>query len=501
MGVATRVARRAALGLALVAITVPVARANAAVLATEPNGASAPTLWNGGVAWWSHAGIRYAAPGSAPRVLERFPEYGDTDYYRVLDGGAGAGSAGGPLAYGWYEVPKQTPPVSPRDLNAHALSIPHLENVLKRGLIAASGAVSELPECNAKYAFELPTELVSLGGSSLAYACAEASTAINTNPPYVALANVSTPGTAASKLAGVDGAFQISGGFIAYQAGEAPKESATVVKNLATNALAYETPHVPAFSNAELALQEDGSLVLLGFDPAACPPANESSRQTFSAEWFSPASPVAHQLGCFYAGALRPVAGKWVALAPGPGNEASLVLVDLASGSRSTLAVFPNPGMLESHQRPPARVLDFDGTRLAWVQETCAGAAVQLAPDVHAMSPGPVPSEVCPVQFHIHGALHATRNGNVRVPVSCPLGCQGVILEVLHPRALFNEIAGFFSLPPSSTPRVESFHLSRGELAYVRKHRRVRIALAVQLDRLGEGVRVLHYKTQATLVR
>jgi hypothetical protein len=105
------------------------------------------------------------------------------------------------------------------------------------------------------------------------------------------------------------------------------------------------------------------------------------------------------------------------------------------------------------------------------------------------------------VQFHIHGALHATRNGNVRVPVSCPLGCREVFLEVLRPRALFNEIAGFFSLPPSSTPRVESFHLSRGELAYVRKHGRVRITLAVQLDRLGEGVHRLRYKTNATLLR
>jgi hypothetical protein len=502
IGAAAGAARRAALGFALIAIAVPAARANAPVLATEPNGASAPTLWNGGVAWWSHAGIRYAEPGSAPRLLERFPEYGDTDYYRVLDGGAGAGVAGGPLAYGWYEVPRQTPPVSPRELNAHSLAISYLENVLKRGLIAASGAVSELPECNVKSAIELPTQLVSLGGSSLAYGCAEASAATNTNPPYVALANVSTPGTAASKLAGVKGAFQISGSFIAYQAGEPSKESTTVVKNLATNALAYETPQVPAFANGELALQEDGSLVLLGSGLAGCPQANESSRQTFPAEWFSLASPVAHQLGCFYAGVLRPVAGKWVAIAPGPGNEASLVLVELASGSRSTLAVFPDPGMLESHQRPGTPLLDFDGTRLAWVQETCAGAAVQLAPDVHAMSPGPVPSEICPVQFHIHGALHAKRNGNVRVPVSCPLGCQEVFLEVLHPRPLFNEIAGFFSLPPSSTPRVESFHLSRGELAYVRKHRRVRITLAVQVDRLGEGaVHRVQYKTQATLVR
>jgi len=84
----------------------------------------------------------------------------------------------------------------------------------------------------------------------------------------------------------------------------------------------------------------------------------------------------------------------------------------------------------------------------------------------------------------------------------CPLACQEVFLEVRHPRALYNELAGFFSLPPSSTPRVESFHLSRGELAYLRKHRRVRITLAVQLDRLGEGaVHRPQYKTQATLLR
>jgi hypothetical protein len=178
------------------------------------------------------------------------------------------------------------------------------------------------------------------------------------------------------------------------------------------------------------------------------------------------------------------------------------VLVDLASGSRSTLAVFPDPGMLESYQPPRTPVFDFDGTRLAWVQETCVGAAVQLTPDVHAMVPGPVPSEVCPVQFHIHGALHATRSGNVRVSVSCPQGCQHVSLAIRQPRALSKEFAGFFSLLPSSTPRVESFHLSRRELAYLRKHRRVRITLAAQLERPGEGeAPPLEYRTHAALLR
>jgi hypothetical protein len=492
-----------ALGVALLALAVPAARANAAVLASEPNSASAPTLWNGGVAWWSHTGIRYAAPGSAPRLLEPFPEYGGVNYNRVLDGGTGAGGAGGPLAYGWNELNEQTPPMGPGDTNVPPPAIPYGSGELKRGLIAVSGAVSELPECNSTLAADLPyAQIVSLAGSSLAYGCMEPGAAVNTWLAYVALANVSAPGTAASKFASADGPFQISGNFIAYQAGDPSKGSTTVVKKLTTNSVAYETPPMPAFATTQLALQEDGSLLLLGQGTPACPQAREPRRQAYPAEWFSLASPVAHQLGCFYASALRPVAGKWVALAPGPGSDASLVLLDFASGSRSTLAVFPDPGMLESYQPPLTPVFDFDGTRLAWVQETCVGTAVQLTPDVHAMAPGPLPSKLCPVQFHIHGALHATPSGTVRVSVSCPQGCQHVSLAIRHPRALSKEFAGLFSLPPSSAPGVESFHLSRRELAYLRKHPRVRITLAAQLERPGEGeAPPLVYKTHATLLR
>src|SRR5262249_13980194 len=111
----------------------------------------------------------------------------------------------------------------------------------------------------------------------------------------------------------------------------------------------------------------------------------------------------------------------------------------------SRLAVCADAAMLESYQPPRTPVFDFDGTRLAWVQETCAGAAVRLTPDVHAMAPGPVPSKLCPVQFHIHGALHATRSGNVRVSVSCPQGCQQVSLGIRQPRALSKEFADLFS--------------------------------------------------------
>lgn len=499
-------ARRFGLAIAILACLCAATtdHARAAVLATEPAGASSPVLWNGGVAWWSHAGIRYDTPGVAPRVLASFPEYGGIDYSRALDGGAGAGGSGGALAYGWNEVNSQTPPMGPGDTTAPSPPIPYETGVLRRGLIATGGALTELPACDVELAFELPSQLVSLAGGSLAYGCAEPGTAAPPNSwsPYVALASVSTPGTAQSKATGANGAFQLAGSFIAYESGEPSKASTVVVKNVATNTVAYQTPPLPITPTAQLALQEDGSLLLLGPGTPACPQARNPSRQTYAAEWFPAASPVAHQLGCFYDGALRPVGGSWVGLAPGPGSQASLVLVELATGARSTLALFPDPGIAEARQPPPTPNADFDGTRLAWALETCAGTEVQLSPEVRAMTAGPVPSASCPVQIHIHGALHGARNGNVRVAVSCPLGCRNVLLGIRRPRAMSNEFAGFFSLPPTPKAHVESLHLARPERAYLRRHRRVRITLAAEVEGLGEGPgSLVRYTARATLVR
>jgi hypothetical protein len=313
------------------------------------------------------------------------------------------------------------------------------------------------------------------------------------------VANVSALATPQSQLPEVDGEFQLSGSFAAYDSGEYPKPGKLIVENLATHSIAYEVPPGTGRGGGILALQEDGSLVVLGQGTSACAQADQASRQTYPTEWFPVASPVAHQLGCFYDGALRPVGGKWVALAPGPGSQASLVLVDLATSSRRTLAVFPNPGMFEPQQQPSLPAADFDGTRLAWAVETCGGVAVQLTPDVNTMTPGPQSSNACPAQFHIHRSLRAKRNGNVRVSISCRLGCRNAILAIRRPRALSNERAASFSLPASPKPSVESFHLSRDERAYVRRHRRVRITLDVQTDALGSG-NALHYTAHATLV-
>jgi hypothetical protein len=493
--------RRVAFVLAVV-VTAPLAtaRADTATLATEPDGAISVVLWNGGVAWWGHGGIRFAAPGSSPRLLAPFPEYAGPAYDSTLDGGAGAGPAGGVLAYGWNEVNEQTPPMGPGDTEVPAPAIPYGTNVLHRGLVAAAGGATKLPDCGVAYAFGVPNQEISLAGGSLAYACGEPSAMPGKSPPtYVAVANVSAPGTPQSKLPEVNGEFQVSGNFAAFDSGEYSKPGKLIVKNLATNSIAYEVPPGTSPGGGILALQEDGSLVVLGRGTSACAQTDRTSTQSYPTEWFPVAGPVAHQLGCFYDGALRPVGGKWVALAPGPGSQASLVLVDLATGSRRTLAVLPDPGMFEPQQQPLFPAADFDGTRLAWAVETCAGVAVQLTPDVNTMTPGPPPSNSCPVRFHIHRPLRAKRNGNVRVSVSCPLGCRNVVLAIRRPRALANEFAGSFSLPASPKQSVESFHLSRDDRAYVRRHRRVRITLGVQMDPLGGG-NTLHYTAHATLV-
>jgi hypothetical protein len=243
-----------------------------------------------------------------------------------------------------------------------------------------------------------------------------------------------------------------------------------IVENRQTGAVSYEVPKSVQESVRTVALQEDGTLVLLEASAlSTCGKPGVGYEGPYPAEWFSPASPVAHQLGCFYDGSPRPVGGQWVALRAGPGTQASLVLISLATGSSRTLAVFPWAGMFDG--------ADFDGKRLAWAQQTCAGTSVQLTPDVSAMSPGPPLSTRCPVLFHLHGPLHVAANGILRVAVSCPMGCEYVSGSIAKPRALVQE--KYFSLPASTASTMESFRLSRRQRDYLRRHRRVRVKLVV----------------------
>lgn len=472
-------------------------RADGAVLAVDPLGAAAPVLWNGGVAWQDDEGVRAATPGSTQRRLVSFRALGFT-YAFALDSATGSGGSGNTLAYGWEEANDMTPPMGPGDTSVPTPPLPYESSISHRGVIGADGQVTQLPSCSTQDEPEyFGAYLVSLANTTVAYMCAGAPPGMQVpahaiSPSYLALSGLATLGGPAQTIPEASAIFQVSGDYVAYGAGETAATRRIVVARRDTAAVSYEVPQSNDYIRA-IALQEDGTLVLLGAGTSACPKPRPGAGESFPAEWFSPAGPTAHQLGCFYDGALRPAGGQWVALAPGPGAQVSLELLTLATGVSRTLAVFPNAGMFEPQpqQIPPAPQVgagaDFDGHRLAWVQQTCAGAAIELTPDVAAMSPGPPLSTRCPVLFHVHGSLHPTARGVVRVRMSCPLGCTITGMLITGPPILFREGPSYFSLAASPRPVTKSFRLTRRQLAYLRRRGHVRIVLSAEAAGLGSA--------------
>ncbi|HEY2282611.1 MAG TPA: hypothetical protein VGH60_03570 [Solirubrobacteraceae bacterium] len=511
-GTATALRGHAGLFLALsvlVSSNLAVAPAGGETLALDPQGAATPVLWNGGVAWQDPTGVRAAAPGSATRRLVSFRALGYT-YSFALDSGSGAqsggaGGSGGTLAYGWEEANDMTPPMGPGDTSIPTPALPYETSISHRGLIGADGHSTPLPDCSTQDRpgyFGAP--IVSLAETTAAYLCAGAPPGMQVPahailPSYLALSNLTMPGAPAQTIPEAGAPFQLSGAYVAYIAGNATTTTVAarriVVFDRTTSAVVYEL-HLGANEYVRaLALQADGTLVVLGAGTSSCPkPGRIGAGQSFPAVWLSPADPTPHQLGCFYDGALRPVGGQWVALAPtGPGTQASLELLTLAGGAPRTLAVFPNPGAFEPQSQQPQSqpqtepAADFDGHRLAWVQHTCAGTAIELTPDVAAMSPGPLPSARCPVQFHLHGPLRPGARGVVRVRLSCPLGCTVIAMHISGSRALATSGSAYFSLPASPRPVTKSFRLTRRQLAYLRRRHHVRVVLSAETAGVGSA--------------
>ncbi|HZL47853.1 MAG TPA: hypothetical protein VFC30_02445 [Solirubrobacteraceae bacterium] len=376
--------RPALVALALASAGLPAGRAQAAVVAVDPLGAAAPVLWNGGVAWQDTEGVRAATVGSPPRRLVSFRPLGFT-YDFSLDSGSGAngtatpggGSSGGSgaLAYGWEEANDMTPPMGPGDQNVATPPLPYETSIAHRGVIGADGQQTQLLACGKETEAQFfNAYFVSLAGATVAYICQGTppegkAPAGGVSPSYLALSDLTTPAIAPQSIAPVDPPFQLSGNYAAFNTGAPLGSSHIVVENRQTGTVSYEVPTSAQASSSTIALQEDGTLVLLGAGTSTCVAPNVRSQAPHPAEWFSPASPVAHQLGCFYDGSLRPVGGQWVALGPGPGTQALLELVNLATASSRTLAVFPNAGMFEPQpQSPPqqnAAPADFDGRQLA----------------------------------------------------------------------------------------------------------------------------------------
>ncbi len=475
--------------MALSQASPPAAGAQAETIATDSTTvASAPVLWNGGAAWEDPDGVSAATAGSAQRRLVKFRPLGYT-YAFELDSASGAGPAGA-LAYGWEEANNETPPMGPGDTDVPAPALPYETSISHSGVISAAGQATSLSGgCGARLG---PEEFggyrVSLSGDSVAYLCAGSppgapAPAPSSAPSYLAISELATLGAPPQTFAEVESSFQVSGGYVAYDAGNLFGVGHIVVAERAGAAKLYEVP-TQAEEDPTIALQEDGTLVLLHAGTANCAQTGGQTSDAYPAEWFSPASPTAHQLGCFYDGSLRPVGGQWVALAPGPGPQASLVLLTIASGASRTLAVFPNAAMVEPQGQPVSAGSDYNGRQLTFMQQTCTGYDVQFAADVGALAPGPAPSARCPAQLHVDGPLHVSRKGVLHVAVSCPLGCVDMELAIAQPRELTDQL-NLFTLPASRASRVESLRLTRGQLSYLRRHRRVRVTLTTLSGGLG----------------
>jgi hypothetical protein len=488
--------------LALLPLSLAATRADGDVLAVDPQGAAVPVLWNGGVAWQDIAGVRAATPGSTTRRLVSFRPLGYT-YSYALDAGAGASGSGGMLAYGWEEANDMTPPMGPGDTSIPAPPLPYETSISHRGSIGTDGHATQLPSCSIQDSsgyFGAP--IVSLADTTVAYLCAGAPPGMQVpahaiSPSYLALSDLATPGAPAQTIAQAGAPFQVSGAYIAYELGETSATRRIVVASRAIpSAVVYQLQLAATDYVRALALQADGTLVVLGAGTTPCPkPGRIGAGQSYPAVWLSPAdnNPTPHQLGCFYDGSLRPVGGQWVALAPGPGTQASLELLTLATGSTRTLAVFPNAGVFEPQpqQVPPAPrtepAADFDGHRLAWVEHTCAGAAIELTPDIATMSPGSPPAVRCPVLFHVASPLHPGARGVVRVRLSCPSGCTVIGIHIGGSRVLARSGSAYFSLPASPRLVTKSFHLSRRQLAYLRRRGHVRVVLSAESAGVGSA--------------
>jgi len=479
-----------ALSAALAAPSSPAAGAQAETIATDSTTVvSAPVLWSGGAAWADQNGVSAATPGAAHRRLVSLKPRGYT-YAFELDSASGAGPDGA-LVYGWEEANNQTPPMGPGDTDVPPPPLPYETSISYSGQISAAGAATSLPACAAGHG---PPAFggyrVSLSGDSAGYLCTGSPP--SSPPPsassvssYLAVSELATPSVAPRMFAEVAGAFQLSGNYVAYDTANLLGVGHVVVAERASGVTLYEVP-TQAEEDPTIALQEDGTLVLLHAGTANCAPAGGQTVDAYPAEWFSPVSPTAHQLGCFYDGSLRPVGGQWVALSPGPGTQASLVLLTLESGASRTLAMFPNAAMAEPQQQPIIAGSDFNGRALTFMQQTCAGVDVQFAADVGALAPGPAPSPHCPVQLHVHGPVRVSGKGVLHVSVSCPLGCAEIELAIAQPRQLTDE-RNFFALPASTASRLESLRLTPRQLAYLRRHRRVRVTLTALSGGLGSA--------------
>ena len=196
--------------------------------------------------------------------------------------------------------------------------------------------------------------------------------------------------------------FDVAGPYVAYE----DRERRLVVSDWRTGARLYavEREALGERDPVALAVQEDGKVAtMLGGGTGQC---------HARVAWASAAEPVPHELPLEACRSGLRVAGDRIAFVRKVPGVRELVTADLSGRDVRPVA----------RNRVPFEGFDFDGGRLAWSAGGCYRDAVYVervaAPRVAA-----APRVDCPLRIG-RGPLRLGRDGTVRVPVRCPIGCR-----------------------------------------------------------------------------
>lgn len=202
---------------------------------------------------------------------------------------------------------------------------------------------------------------------------------------------------------------RLAGRYIAFQTSpsaagiSAPRE--TTVRDLQTGTDLY---NVSAFNPFDL--QDDGKLTINS-------DAGAGSGCASTVDWYSPAEPTRHATGICAASAPFIGGDRILVQRRAGGTTTQVVLSDL-SGNARPLASAATPEGLGG--------IDFDGTRAAYVTNTCVpGTAGVYLDDLAPADPITVGAD-CPIKAR-GTRLRPDRAGRLEIKFSCENGCGGAV--------------------------------------------------------------------------
>ena len=233
------------------------------------------------------------------------------------------------------------------------------------------------------------------------------------------------------------------------------------VYDAGSGAVVYKLNH----NFAQYSMQSDGKLAV----------AHPAELGECRIEWFSPAEPVAHRLDTCPRGRVR-MAGDRIAVDRLDGGTSSLDVVSL-NGDRRSVTFFDPPGALSG--------FDWDGSRLAYGVQGCVRSDDTLwVEDLVGSDPPVVEGGACTATIDTKTA-RADRKGLVRLRVTCPDGCAG-LLTLYSGRSVASRRSASFTIRGGGSRTVP---IRLGTLRDVRRLGSRAYQARVEVDQRGTNIR------------